>query len=71
MRVADRPFPPIDLHTDERLDRYPLRPVVAISGLRTVAEWDDPDLVWDADDDPATTSRVGSARVGFAKVGQG
>lgn len=49
MRVADRPTPPIDLHTDPRLDRWPVRPVVGISGLRNVAEWDDPDLVWDPD----------------------
>lgn len=73
MRGADRPLPPIDLHVDERLDRFPLRPVIAISGLRKVAEWDDPDLVYDADtpNDPVTTARVGSARVGSAKVGQG
>jgi len=48
MRVADRPLPTIALHDDPRLDRYPLRPVIAIAGKNVVAEWDDNPLeVWD------------------------
>jgi hypothetical protein len=48
MRVADRPLPPIELHDDPRLDRWPMRPVIAIAGARDVAEWDDDPLeVWD------------------------
>lgn len=50
MRVADRPLPPIVLHDDPRLDRFALRPVIAISAKRDVAEWDDTPLeVWDDD----------------------
>ena len=57
MRVADRPLPPIVLHADPRLARWPMRPVVAIAGKNTVAEWDhnplevwdDPLLEWDQD----------------------
>lgn len=71
MRVADRPTPPVFLHDDPRLDRWPLRPVVAIAGKRAVAEWDDPALLWDADADPGGASaRVGTARVGRARVGR-
>jgi hypothetical protein len=70
MRVTDRPTPPLILHSDPALDLMPLRPVIAISGLRKVAEWDDPDNVWDAEHvNAGTSARVGTARVGFAKVG--
>jgi hypothetical protein len=48
MRVADRPTPPIVLHSDPQLARWPLRPVIAIAGKRDVLEWDDNPLeVWD------------------------
>ena len=49
MRAADRPLPPLTLHTDPQLDRWSLRPVIAIEGRRAVAEWDDPDLIYDED----------------------
>lgn len=69
MRSADHATPPVNLHTDAQLDRWPMRPVVAISGLRNVAEYDDPDLVYDQNVDPAS-ARVGFARVGSARVGR-
>jgi hypothetical protein len=69
MRVADRPTPPIVLDTDLDLARMVLRPVVAISGPQNVAEWDDPDLVYDADG-VGGSARVGTAMVGWARVGQ-
>jgi len=68
MRATDRPTPPIALHDDPALDRWPLRPVIAIAGLQAVAEWDDPDLVYDADG-VAGSARVGTAMVGYARVG--
>lgn len=71
MRVADRPLPPVKVHTDEVLNRWPVRPVIAISGNRIAAEWDDPNNEWDSDVDPAASARVGTARVGRARVGQG
>ena len=67
MRVADRPTPPIVL--DDELADMRLRPVVAISGPQQVAEWDDPDLVYDADG-VGGSARVGTAMVGYARVGQ-
>jgi hypothetical protein len=69
MRVADRPTPPIFLDTDPELAAMLIRPVVAISGPQAVAEWDDPDLVYDADG-VGGSSRVGTAMVGWARVGQ-
>lgn len=48
MRVADRPLPPIVLHTDPGLDVWPIRPVVAIAGARPVEVYDDPLAVYDA-----------------------
>jgi len=68
MRAADRPTPPVQLATSDRLARFPMRPVVAVGGKRIVAEWDDPANVWDMD--TPGTSRVGTARVGHALVGQ-
>jgi len=68
MRAADRPTPPIALHDDAELLAWPMRPVVAIAGLRQVAEWDDPANVWDQDA-LAGSARVGLAIVGVAKVG--
>lgn len=48
MRVADRPTPPVALHGDIALDRWPFRPVIAVQGRRAVLEWDDNPLeVWD------------------------
>jgi hypothetical protein len=69
MRVADRPTPPIALDDDLRLAQMVMRPVVAIAGPQTVAEWDDPDLVYDADG-VGGSARVGTAMVGYARVGQ-
>ena len=69
MRAADRPLPPIHLHDDAQLARWPLRPVVAIQSNRLVAEWDDPDLIYDEDLALTTSARVGKAMVGFARVG--
>jgi len=69
MRVADRPTPPIRLDNDLGLARMVVRPVVAISGPQQVAEWDDPELVYDADG-VGGSARVGTAMVGWAKVGQ-
>ena len=69
MRVADRPTPPIKLDTDPDLARMVVRPVVAIAGPQQVAEWDDPELVYDADG-VGGSARVGTAMVGWAKVGQ-
>jgi hypothetical protein len=44
--------------------------VIAISGIRPVAEWDDPDNVWDPEQIAAGSSaRVGTALVGHARVG--
>ena len=47
-RTLDRPLPPIVLDPDAFTGR-PVRPVIAIQGRRTVAEWDDPALEWDTD----------------------
>jgi len=47
MRVADRPLPPVVLHTDPALEVWPIRPVVAVAGARPVEVWDDPAAVWD------------------------
>jgi len=69
MRVADRPTPPIRLDNDPGLARMVVRPVVAIAGPQQVAEWDDPALVYDADG-VGGSARVGTAMVGWAKVGQ-
>lgn len=69
MRVADRPTPPIRLDNNPDLARMLLRPVVAIAGPQQVAEWDDPELVYDADG-VGGSARVGTAMVGWAKVGQ-
>jgi len=69
MRVADRTFPPVALDDSPELDRFAVRPVVAISGLRLVAEWDDPANVWDADNPNGDFALVGTARVGRARVG--
>lgn len=60
MRVVDRPLPPIALHADPRLSAMVMRPVIAISGKRVVAEYDDnplevydaPLLEWDMDTVP-------------------
>jgi hypothetical protein len=41
MRVADRPIPPIVLHTDPALARWPVRPVIAVAGRRDIAVYDD------------------------------
>lgn len=49
MRAADLALPNMVLHDDARLSEMVLRPVIAISGLRAVAEWDDPALEWDTD----------------------
>ena len=71
-RAADRPFPTVELHTDPTLDRWPLRPVLAIEGATAVAEWDDPENLWDVNDGgtvTASSSRVGIAVVGTARVG--
>ena len=46
-RLLDRPLPPIVLDTGAFAGR-PVRPVIAVQGRRTVAEWDDPALEWDA-----------------------
>jgi len=47
MRVADRPLPPVVLHSDPALDVWPIRPVVAIAGARPVEVYDDPAAVYD------------------------
>lgn len=69
MRAADRPTPPIVLHADPYLSGLTLRPVIAISGPQQVAEWDDPDLIYDVDG-VGGSARVGTAMVGWARVGQ-
>lgn len=77
MRVADRPLPPIVLHDDDRLDRWPLRPVIAIAGKRDVAEWDDnplevwddPMLEWDQDVVPGFTDATCSVQGVATDVG--
>lgn len=47
MRLDDQPMPPpISLHDCAALDRWPLRPVIALGGF-LAAEWDDPNLIWD------------------------
>lgn len=70
MRVNDLPMPSVRVHDDPWLERWPVRPVIAISGLRVAIEWDDPEVIWDVDDPvQARVARVDSARVGVDYVG--